>query len=126
MSQSRDIILTWPKTKSLIAYRAELAAAAARSHVINYRVAHLPVWEDAVEDHGFRSWPYGTPRPRCYMVHTGYVRGWMQIIGTCWREDGEVEGWPSGWYIVRSPEWHYDLSRPPMESFRGWRWYARA
>lgn len=123
-SVARDIVITWPKTKPIEAYLDDLAAAQERLDVINYRVAHLPVWDDALESGGFRSWAYGAEHPRCYIVHTGYVRGWTEVLGTCWRRAGEVEGWPSGFYIVRSPVWHR-VCGPAMKSFRGWRWYER-
>jgi hypothetical protein len=119
----RDIVVTWPKTKPLQAYLDALAGAEECGEVINYRVARLPTWDDAIEDHGFRGWAFGIVQPRCYVVHTGYVRGWTEVIGTCCRETGNVLGWPSGFYIVRHPTWNPEPLILPMTSFRGWRWY---
>lgn len=120
--QRRNIVVTWPQTKPLDSYLAELARAARERWTINYRVARLPAWPDTIEDHGWTGWPYGVETPRCFMVHTGYVRGWCAVIGAGHRADGEVEGWPSGLYVVRDPEWH-PLAEPiPMPGFQGWRW----
>lgn len=121
---TRDIVVTWPKTKPLADYLAELAAAVRDGLVINYRVARLPKWDDQIEGHGYRGWPYGAGRPRCFMVHEGAVRGYVKVIGTCWRDDGEVEGWPAGWYIVRDA-FFVPVTPRPMKGFQGWRWYPR-
>lgn len=121
---SRDIVITWPQKKSLADYVATLDEAFTYSEVINYRVARLPVWTNAIEDHGFRGWAFGIARPRCYVVHTGYVRGWTEVVGTCWRDD--IEGFPPGNFIVRSPNWNPIVNGPAMGSFRGWRWYPPA
>lgn len=124
-----DIIVTWPKTKPLAAYLEQLADAQIAGLQINYRVARLPAWSDKVAfwDHGslcFGSYP--TPPPRCYIVHSGFVRGWSPILYCCQRKLGEVDGWPSGLYIVRSPEWHpWPMStQPAMAGFRGTRWFT--
>lgn len=121
----RDIVVTWPKGTPLGSYLANLELAKRDELVINYRVARLPSWDDAIADHDVISWPYGVEHPRCYMVHDGAVRGWCEILYCCERADGEVDGWPAGLYLVRSPEWH-PLERPvQMAGFRGWRWFDR-
>ena len=124
-----DIVVTWPKTKRYAAYVGELARARREGLVINYRVARLPAWshEVAFWDHGslcFGSYP--TEPPRCYVVHSGFVRGWSPILYCCQRKTGEVDGWPSGLYIVRSPEWNaIPVSEQiPMAGFRGTRWFT--
>jgi len=114
----RDIVATWPKTKPLEDYLAD------REELwINYRVASIPHWQDEICDHGWNSWPFGVERPKCFMVYDGAVRGWLEVMGACWRENGEVEGWNEGWYIVRDPTWH-PIEPLPMKGFQGWRWYG--
>lgn len=120
----RDIVLTWPKSRPLESYVSELARAERERMVINYRVASFPTWNDqeAWWDHGALCFGgYGSDSPRCYMVHDGAVRGWCEIVYCCAREDGEVDGWPAGKYIVRDPTWH-PIEPFPMEGFRGYRW----
>lgn len=136
-----SIIVTWPKSRPLGSYLAELENARAGGLVVNYRVAHPP-----------------RPTPdRCYRVHDGHVRGYLLVLAVEHRGDGEVahvpppptglhegcasrggvcdcgprpcalEFWPGGWYVVCSPVWH-ELKRcrhTSHESFRGWRWFLR-
>ncbi len=113
----KDIVLTWPKTKPLADYLAELARAAAEGLVINYRVIHLPTWDPPPKDSNVR----------CYMVHEGHVRGWSEVLYVALRGENEVADstggfWPPGKYIVRSPIWH-PIEPIPMRGFRGWRWF---
>lgn len=125
----RSIVVTWPKSKPLgefgptgVGYLPELWRANDVGDVINFRVARLPRWLDSIEDHGWTGWPYGVRGPRCYMVHDGAVRGWVQVIGTCHRAEGEVHGWPAGFYIVRDAMWQ-PIDPIPMRGFQGWRWF---
>lgn len=119
----RDICVTWPKSRPLDSYLAELARAEREGLEINYRVGRLPAWPGAMWDHGTLGFVYGQQGvPRCYMVHSGFVRGWCSILYGCHREAGEVAGWPAGLYIVRSPVWHALADPIPMRGFQGWRW----
>jgi hypothetical protein len=121
-----DIAITWPKSRSLESYLLECSRAVREGLIVNYRVARLPDWPVGAFD-------YGARYPRTYMVHDGFVRGWLQVIYVTRREDGEVEGhpylrrgyWPAGNYIVRNPLWHpISTERQiPMVGFRGWRWF---
>lgn len=115
-----DLILTWPKNRSLESYLLEMKRAERAGLVVNYRVHHPPKSDD----------PWG----RCYMVHDGAVRGYSRIIEVVHRAAGEVsrvgsdswEGfWPEGWYIVREAVFTL-LDEPiPYKGFRGFR-YARS
>lgn len=110
--------MTWPKTRPLTDYVYELARAKREGLVINYRVANLPPWPENAFD-------YGAPEVRCYMVHDGAIRGWCKVLYACTREEGEVDGWPAGLYIVRDPMF-FVCKEIPMRGFRGWRWFSRA
>lgn len=122
VTEPRHIILTWPKTRSLESYFNELARAEREGMVINYRVSRFPAWTDAEVfwDHGALCF-HGHEPVRCYMVHDGAIPGWCSIDYCCRREEGEVEGWPAGLYLVRDPRWH-PIEPFPMAGFRGYRW----
>lgn len=118
MTDQLDIMVTWPQTKPLDSYLADLRQATEDDLTINYRVARLPKWPANAFD-------YGANYPRCYMAHSGFIRGWCRVLYTCYRAAGEVEGWPAGFYIVRDPEFHAARNRVFMPGFRGWRWFDR-
>lgn len=112
-----DIVVTWPKTRSLKSYLEQCEKASEEGRYINYHVASIPQRDIGV---------------RCYVVHDGYVRGWQKIKTWTWKgERGEVvdpitgESWRPGWYIVRDPEWHalVDGRLPEMAGFQGWRYF---
>lgn len=111
---SRNIVVTWPKGRPLESYLTELARAQRGGLVINYRVPHPP-WEAA--------------GGRCYMVHSGAVRGWNRIRSVELRKRGEVTDpitgapWPEGFYIVRDPRWH-PIEPIEMRGFQGWRYFT--
>lgn len=112
-----DIVITWPRSRTLEDYLEQLALAAERGDEINFRVPTLPL-----------------KRLRhCYAVHDGAVRGWSQVLDACYRGPSEVSivtndtwggFWPEGNYIVRSPHWHA-IDPIPMKSFQGWRYFER-
>lgn len=118
----RDIVVTWPKGRALDSYLLELRRAEAAGLQINYRVPQRPSmpvlrWEGR--------------RARCYMVHTGYVRGFNEILSIEHREPGEVSRvasdawagfWPQGWYIVRDPKFT-PVKAVEMKGFQGFRYW---
>lgn len=110
-----DIVVTWPQTRSLASYVEELAKAERDGLVINYRVSNLP-----------------RERPdRCYMVHTGRVRGWTKVVDMMKRDDvtDPVKRtiMPAGLFIVREPVWHLLalVEQREMRGFQGWRYFER-
>lgn len=113
-----DIVVTWPRSRSLASYLRELREAHQAGLVINYRVARAPV-----------------PVPeRCYMVHGGRVVGYNEVIEVAHRGEGEVARvpgdplagfWPAGVYVVRKPFFTPLAKRVEMVGFRGWRWFDR-
>lgn len=115
MEVRRDIVATWPQTRELESYLAELKRAEKQNLVINYRVGRLPK----------------TQPERCYMVHSGSICGWCEVVDMCWRGQGQVQDpvtkafmFP-GYYIVRSPKWHALKTPVEMSGFQGWRWIDR-
>jgi hypothetical protein len=110
-----DIAVTWPKTRPLGSYYAELERARRAGQVINFRV-------------GAR--PKETPQ-RCYMVYDGFVRCWMPVKGVVWRNQFEIRRvgggwWPPGWYIVRTPVYAELERQVPMKGFQGFRYFDRS
>lgn len=108
-----NIVITWPKTRSLRSYLDELQRAHEHDLVINYRVPSLP-----------KAY-YGDS---CYMVHDGFIRGWNYVLATEYRSDvrDPIDGnlWPPGFYVVRDPEWH-PIDPEPMKGFQGYRYLQR-
>lgn len=119
--ECKDLIVTWPKTRSLESYLTELDRALSLGQAINFRVSRLP------SDVGFLDW---MERPhRCYMVHDGAVRGYNNIIGLDHIGDNKVfdpvsgKALAAGNYIMRDPLWH-PVEERKMHGFQGWRYYS--
>lgn len=111
-----DIAVTWPKTRPLGSYYAELERARRNGQLINYRLSARP-----------RSKPQ-----RCYMVYDGKVRCWSPVKAILWRSETEVRRvdgqgfWPAGWYLVREP-FYAELAHPvAMKGFQGFRYFDRS
>ena len=63
----RSLIVTLPSTTDWGDYEKELRKAANYKYVLNFKV------------HNF---PKGIHKgDRCYVVHNGFVKGWMEIVG---------------------------------------------
>lgn len=114
MPKPCDIVVTWPKSRTLQSYLKELTCAAGEGKVINYRVASPPT----------------TTPERCYIVHEGCVRGYNLVKEIAYRDGQTVEDvvtgkyWKEGWYVVRDPRF-FMCATYPMTGFRGWRWFDR-
>jgi hypothetical protein len=115
-----DLVITWPKTRPLYSYLRELSKAQDAGELINYRIARPPSDEWRLQL-AYRS-------ARCFIVHDGFIQGYNRIRGIEEKGENEVTDpitgafWPSGWYIVREPEWH-PIEPIPMKGFRGWRYF---
>lgn len=111
-----DIAITWPKSRPLESYLAELKKAADAGLVINFKV---PTWPKRVKE-----------GERCYIVYDGLVRGYNNILGIDSKDDviDPITGqrMAPGIYVVREPTFH-DTGSPhaPMDSFRGYRYVER-
>lgn len=117
----KDLVATWPKSRTLESYLTELDRAQGLGECINFRVSKLP------SKVGFLDW-IGRPH-RCYMVYDGWVRGYNNIIGLDRLGDNTVfdpisgDALPSGNYIMRAPLWH-PVEKKKMHGFQGWRYYS--
>lgn len=114
-----NLILTWPKSRTLESYLEEMKRAERKGLDVNFRSPNPPKL---------------TPNSRwgqAFMVHDGAVRGYSQIIEVTYREWGRVQRvesdpesgyWPPGWYVVREPLW-FPLADPiSMRGFQGFRY----
>lgn len=108
-----DIVLTWPKKRSLASYLAELSQAHQDGLLINFRVASKPDVQSG---------------ERCYMVHNGKIRGFNQVVTVEYKDNvldpitGETM--TPGFYVVRDPHWH-GASGMTITGFRGFRYFDR-
>jgi hypothetical protein len=104
----RSWVITVPKTVLWEDYLEEVRDAAEWQEVLNFRVRGFPK-EMQVGD-------------RCYIVHNGKVRGWMEICGLAVRDGFRChttgKDWPAGKYIQRSGQFHF-VDGPGMNGFRG-------
>lgn len=110
-----DIVVTWPKSRSLQSYLDELQKAQKTGKHILFRVGRMPRRVRAGD--------------RCYMVHTGYVRGWVRVTDLHFPQEGQPpinpitgERMREGAYIVRSPIWRFLQEQPPVSGFQGVRY----
>jgi len=107
--EKRDIMVTLPKSNSWDEYSKELDVVKDGSEVMNYKV---------------RTFPKTGVGSKCYIVHDGFVKGWMEIVGmseedfTC-STTGRV--W-EGKFIQRSGPFHY-IEPIPMKGFQGFRYF---
>jgi len=106
----KDIIITLPAKVKWEDYEKELAAVREGSNVLNFKVPYFPKETDI--------------GCKCYLVHKGHVRGWMEIVGleehdfVC-----EVTGtkW-KGKFIQRSGPFH-EITPIPMKGFQGFKYF---
>lgn len=105
-----DIVVTWPKNRTLNSYLYELEQAVQENRFICYRVARLP--RVRMGD-------------QCYVVHDGFIRGYNIIRDATYMDDVidpiTNERMDSGYYILRYPEWR-EIEPVEMEGFRGFRY----
>lgn len=108
-------VITIPKTIDWSEYQRELDAVKDGSQVMNYRVRFFP--KEMKE------------KDRCYIVHDGFVKGWMEIVGLYESDNPWVctttgAFWPAGRYIQRSGPFH-EVAGPAMTGFRGVRKFPK-
>lgn len=103
-------VLTLPQHVEWTDYERELATVADGQSVMNYRTAHAP-----------KDMKSGD---RCYVVHRGYVVGWMNVVNVVKRDEPWIcsttgTTWPAGTYIQRSGQFHRVPAGWHMPGFRG-------
>ncbi len=107
----RSIIVTLPSSISWADYEKELRNVANYKHVMNFKV------------HNF---PKGIHKgDKCYVVHNGFVIGWMEIVG--FTEEPFIctttnKKW-DGKFIQRSGPFHYLNEKIPYKGFQGFRYF---
>lgn len=104
-----NIIITLPKSVKWEDYQKEIDTVADRSYVMNFKV------------NGFPKVKIGA---RCYIIHNGFIRGWMEIVGFSAKDFSCTTtgaGW-SGKFIERSGEFHEIKNSIPMKGFQGFRY----
>ena len=103
-----DIIITLPSHVDWSEYMKELDAVKDWKSTMNFKVPFIP-----------KNIKKGD---RCYLVHQGYIIGWMSIIGTSSNDSFDCtttgKKW-SGCFIQRSGPFHYIDKQIPMKGFQG-------
>ncbi len=107
----KDIIITLPATIRWEDYEKELAAAEA-GDTLNFKVSNFPK---------------GTQEgSRCYLVHQGFVRGWMLISGTEYKNfqcTTTGNQW-NGKFIMRTGKF-FKVEPVPWKGFQGFHYVDR-
>lgn len=110
--ESNNIVVTWPKTRPLESYLAECRNADREGLDICFRVPSRPAVSEG---------------DRCYIVHSGFIRGWQKVLGVEERDDVRDpitrELMEVGFYVRRDPRWH-PCRLVRMRGFQGYR-YAK-
>ena len=107
----RSLIVTLPEKIRWSDYVEELKQVENYKHILNFRV------------HNF---PKGVGKgDKCYLVHNGYIVGWMEIVG--FREKSFYcpvtrKRW-QGKFIERSGPFHYMTEKIPYKGFQGFRYF---
>lgn len=105
-----NIIITLPSNIEWSEYQKELDLVKDGEHILNFKVNNFPKNTKIGE--------------RCYLVHKGYVVGWMHIFGfskkdfTCSTTNKEY----IGKFIERSGHF-YKIKPIEMKGFQGFRYY---
>lgn len=107
----KSLIITLPSTTKWSDYEKELRKVANYQNVLNFKV------------HNF---PKGIHKgDKCYIVHNGLVKGWMEIVG--FSEQPFIctttkKKW-DGKFIQRSGPFHYLQEKIPYKGFQGFRYF---
>lgn len=107
----RSLIVTLPSTTKWSDYEKELRKAENYKHVLNFKVHNFPKGINKGD--------------KCYIVHNGLVKGWMEIVGfseqpfTCTTTNKKWDGK----FIQRSGPFHYVKETIPYRGFQGYRYF---
>lgn len=108
-NMGRDIIITIPKSIDWNEYKKEIEVVKDGSQVMNFKVNNFPNTKAG---------------SRCYIIHNGAIRGWMEIVGLS--EENFIcsttgREW-KGKFIQRSGPFH-EIDPIPMKGFQGFRYF---
>ena len=108
---NRSIIITLPSSQKWDDYVKELNKVKDYSNSLNFKV------------HNF---PKGVKKgDRCYLVHQGIIKGWMEITGFSEKEficNTTNKSW-KGKFIERSGPFHYLVDKIQYKGFQGYRYF---
>ena len=108
----KAICITIPKTVSWETYKKELAKVEDESQIMNFKIPTYPKEVSAGD--------------RCYIVHNGYIKGWMKIFNIVKRDSFECtttgKNWNDGIYIQRTGKFHPLETEVPMKGFKGYKY----
>lgn len=108
---TKSIIVTLPSGEEWGTYENELKKVKNYKNVLNFKV------------HNF---PKGIGKgDKCYIVHRGFIKGWMEIVGFSEKEfccSTTGKKW-KGKFIERSGPFHYINEKIPMKGFQGFRYF---
>lgn len=111
MKKERSLIITLPSSVKWSDYEKELHSVENYKNVLNYKV------------HNF---PSGVHKGnKCYIVHNGFIKGWMEIVGFEEKEfvcSTTKQKW-KGKFIERSGPFHYLNEKIPYKGFQGFRYF---
>lgn len=106
---NKDIVITLPKTIKWSDYEKELDTVKDGKQVMNFKVGHFPKI---------------SPGAKCYILHDGFVRGWMTVVKlseknfTCSTTGKEWKGK----FIERTGKFN-KIEPIPMQGFQGFRYF---
>ena len=108
--KNHSIIITLPSSETWENYEKELAKVKNYNNVMNFKVHNFPKGINKGD--------------KCYVVHKGLIKGWMEIVGFSEKEfkcttTGKM--W-KGKFIERSGPFHYLVDKIPMKGFQGYRY----
>lgn len=105
------IIITLPASVKWEDYEKELNNVKNYTHTLNFKVHNFPK--------GIKN------GDKCYLVHKGFIKGWMEIVGFS-EKDFECTTTGKSWkgkFIERSGPFHYLTEKLPMTGFQGFRYF---
>lgn len=110
--KNHAIIITLPSSETWENYKKELSKVKNYSNVMNFKVHNFPKGINKGD--------------KCYIVHKGLIKGWMEIVGFSEKEfkcmtTGKI--W-KGKFIERSGPFHYLTEKIPYKGFQGFRYFS--
>ena len=111
LKKQRSLIITLPSTIKWGDYEKELKKTANYKHNLNFKVHNFPKGVHVGD--------------KCYIVHNGVIKGWMEIVGFSEKEFNCTttgKKW-DGKFIERSGPFHYLNKTIPYKGFQGFRYF---